>query len=86
MVRPSTTYTNGIKLKLMHEQSIPAETAGSIELDHRIPLALGGHPRNLENLTLQPWEGEGGAKKKDRLERALQKLVCASKVLTPTEN
>ena len=80
-VRPSTTYTNGVKLKLMHEQSIPAATAGSFELDHRIPLALGGHPRNLKNLTLQPWEGEDGAKKKDRLERALQKLVCASKVM-----
>ena len=80
-VRPSTSYTNGVKLKLMHEQSIPAEMAGSIELDHRIPLALGGHPRNLQNLTLQPWEGEDGAKRKDRLERVLQKLVCASKVM-----
>ncbi|MBC7604999.1 MAG: hypothetical protein H7255_20375 [Ramlibacter sp.] len=80
-IRPSTTYTNGVKLKLMHEKSIPPETTGSIELDHRIPLALGGHPRNLQNLTLQPWEGEDGAKKKDRLERALQKLVCASKVM-----
>ena len=52
-----------------------------MQLDHRIPLALGGHQRNLTNLTLQPWEGEDGAKKKDRLERALQKLVCASKVM-----
>ena len=80
-VRPSTTYTNGVKLKLMQEQSIPAAAAGSFELDHRVPLALGGHPRNLKNLMLQPWEGEDGAKKKDRLERALQRLVCASKVM-----
>lgn len=49
-VRPSTTYTNGVKLKLMREQAIPAATAGEFELDHRIPLALGGHPRNLKNL------------------------------------
>ena len=76
-VRPSTTYTNGLKLRLTHEQSIPSETAGSFELDHRIPLALGGHPRNPKNLTLQPWDGEDGAKKKDRLERRLQVLVCA---------
>lgn len=80
-VRPSTTYTNGVKLKLMREQSVPATEATSFELDHRVPLALGGHPRNLKNLTLQHWEGEDGAKKKDRLERALQRLVCASKVL-----
>lgn len=80
-VRPSTTYTNGVKLKLMREQPVPAREASSFELDHRVPLALGGHPRNLKNLTLQHWEGENGAKKKDRLERALQRLVCASKML-----
>ena len=80
-VRPSTTYTNGVKQKLMRQQSIAIETVGSYELDHRIPLALGGHPRNINNLMLQPWEGEDGAKKKDRLERALQRLVCASQVM-----
>jgi hypothetical protein len=80
-VRPSTTYTNGIKRKLMREQSLPPESISSMELDHRVPLALGGHPRNEQNLMLQPWEGENGAKKKDRLERKLQILVCAGKVL-----
>ena len=30
---------------------------------------------------LQPWEGKDGAKLKDRLERSLQRLVCAGKVL-----
>ena len=80
-VRPSTTYTNGVKLKLMREQEIPASTGADFELDHRIPLALGGHPRNLKNLTLQPWEGEDGAKNKDRLERALQRLVCGGRLL-----
>ena len=80
-VRPSTTYTNGVKQRLMREQSIAMETVGSFELDHRIPLALGGHPRNINNLMLQPWDGDNGAKRKDRLERALQRMVCASKVM-----
>lgn len=31
-------------------------------------------------MALQPWEGESGAKRKDRLERRLQQLVCAGKV------
>lgn len=44
----------------------------NFELDHTIPLALGGHPRNLNNLMLQPWEGHDGAKRKDRLEVKLQ--------------
>ncbi len=46
--------------------------------------AAGGHPRNFKNLELQPWEGEDGAKKKDRLERRLQLLVCAEKVSVET--
>ena len=80
-VRPSPTYTNGVKLKLMREQEIPASTGADFELDHRIPLALGGHPRNLKNLALQRSEGEDGAKNKDRLERRLQRLVCVGRLL-----
>jgi hypothetical protein len=76
-VRPSTTYTNGVKVKLLRETGRPPAAASDFELDHRVPLALGGHPRSLKNLELQPWEGEDGAKKKDRLERRLQRLVCA---------
>lgn len=76
-VRPSTNYTNGVKAKLLRETGRPPAAASDFELDHRVPLALGGHPRNLKNLELQPWEGEDGAKKKDCLERRLQRLVCA---------
>lgn len=83
-VRPSTTYTNGVKTKLLREAGRPPAAAPDYELDHRVPLALGGHPRNLENLELQPWEGEDGAKKKDRLERRLKLLVCAEKVAIET--
>jgi len=75
-VRPSTTYTNGVKAKLLSERDLPQAAAARYELDHRIPLALGGHPRNLRNLELQPWDGEDSAKQKDRLERRLQVLVC----------
>ena len=79
-VRPPTSYTNGVKAKLLREAGRLPTAAPDYELDHRVPLALGGHPRNLKNLELQPWEGEDGAKKKDRLERKLQSLVCAEKV------
>jgi hypothetical protein len=65
----------------MRAQEIPASTVGDFELDHLIPLALGGHPRNLKNLALQPWEGEDGAKNKDRRERRLQRLVCVGGLL-----
>jgi hypothetical protein len=80
-VRPSTGFTNGIKKRLFREQAMDFEVEkGSYELDHIIPLALGGHPRNLHNLTLQPWEGPNSAKRKDRLEIKLQCLVCSGDV------
>jgi hypothetical protein len=52
-------------------------SAGEYELDHIVPLALGGHPRALDNLQLQPWPE---ARRKDRLEVKLQCLVCSGQV------
>lgn len=75
-VRPSPLYTNGVKKKLLREQGIPVTEIGNYELDHYIPLTLGGHPRDSRNLWLQPWEGPRGARAKDRLERVLNHLVC----------
>ena len=75
-VRPATSYTNGVKKRLMREAGIDEARIGDYELDHIVPLALGGHPRKLSNLMLQPWEGEHGAKSKDGLEVRLQSLVC----------
>ncbi len=79
-VRPSTSYTNGVKRKLLRVAGIEVSRISDFELDHIVPLALGGHPRRLENLMLQPWEGTDGAKRKDRLEVKLQCLVCAGQV------
>ena len=56
-VRPATSYTNGVKKKLMREAGIDGARIDDYELDHIVPLALGGHPRKLSNLMLQPWEG-----------------------------
>jgi hypothetical protein len=79
-VRPSASYTNGIKRRLLREAGRPIEDATLYELDHIIPLALGGHPRSLINLMLQPWEGQDGAKRKDKLEVKLQCLVCTGQL------
>ena len=79
-VRPATSYTNRVKKKLMRDAGIDEARIGDYELDHIVPLALGGHPRKLSNLMLQPWEGEHGAKAKDMLEVRLQSLVCHGKL------
>jgi hypothetical protein len=75
-VRPATSYTNGVKKKLMREAGIDEARIRDYELDHIVPLELGGHPRKLSNLMLQPWEGEHGARAKDTLETRLRSLVC----------
>jgi hypothetical protein len=75
-VRPATSYTNGVKKRLMREAGTDVARIGDYELDHIVPLELGGHPRKLSNLMLQPWEGEHGARAKDTLETRLRSLVC----------
>lgn len=79
-VRPATSYTNGVKRKLMREQGLNWQYARRYELDHIIPLTLGGHPRNIHNLQLQPWEGAAGARTKDKLEVRLAREVCHGKL------
>jgi hypothetical protein len=79
-VRPATSYTNGVKKKLMHDAGIDAARIGDYELDHIVPLDLGGHPRKFSNLMLQPWDGQHGAKAKDALEVRLKSLVCHGKL------
>lgn len=79
-VRPATSLTNGVKTKLMREAGIQQSEAGHYELDHRVALAVGGHPRSLLNLELQRWEGDDGARRKDALERRLQVLVCSDRM------
>lgn len=79
-VRPSTSYTNGVKSKLLREQGLPQSDATKYELDHFVPLALGGHPRKIDNLWLQLWGGEWGARTKDRLEVRLKNLVCSGAI------
>jgi hypothetical protein len=64
----------------MTDAGIDPSHANDFELDHIIPLALGGASRAAENLQLQAWEGADGAKRKDRIETKLHCLVCAEQV------
>jgi len=77
VVRPAAVYTNGVKLKLVHSAGQDEAAMSQYELDHIVPLALGGHPRALDNLQLQPWPE---ARRKDRIEVKLQCLVCAGQI------
>ena len=56
---------------------------GSCELDHLIPLELGGS-NSAKNLWPQPYYGEWNAYRKDRLETRLHWMVCNG-IIAPVE-
>lgn len=71
----------GTKKRFMRELAIDFDAnKDHFELDHIIPLAWDGHPRNPHNLRLQVWKGQKGAKCKDRLKPELQCFVCSGGV------
>jgi hypothetical protein len=76
-IRPSARYTARIKIRLIRELEIPEELLVDFELDHRIPLALGGAPSDSRNLELQPWDEAG---EKDLIETCLSRAVCAGTI------
>ena len=73
-VCPPRKVTDAIK------QRLAAGLPGSprdYQLDHLIPVGLGGHPRSLKNLWLQNWP-EAAAKDRDEL--GLHRAVCAGRM------
>jgi len=79
-VRPPTSYTQALKRTMLAGAGLPPADAIKYELDHFVPLAVGGHPRAEDNLWLQHWDGAWNARVKDRLERRLQVMVCAGQI------
>jgi hypothetical protein len=76
-VRPPFEVTNAIKLKKLRERGLTEADKSRFELDHVIPLALGGSPDDLRNLRLEPWPE---ADRKDGVEACLAHAVCAGRM------
>ena len=75
-VRPPFKYTNAMKHRLMRAYGV----AGSIrdyELDHLIPIGVGGCPDCESNLWPEPRNIFPGAKEKDEVEDYLHRQVCS---------
>lgn len=75
-VRPDYAWSNKLKHTLLRAAGQPASRVHDFELDHLVPLELGGAPYDLRNLWLEPWKGQWGAARKDEVEHALNALVC----------
>ena len=78
-IRPPASYTNKIKRALVNETAA-ADVMEDYELDHVVPLAVGGHPTDPRNLHLQLWDGPDGAHAKDVVEVRMKKMVCDHKI------
>jgi hypothetical protein len=60
---------------------LPLELIADFQLDHKIPLSLGGAPSDPRNLEL---DDESEAHEKDEVERCLPKAVCAGAISLKT--
>jgi hypothetical protein len=74
-VRPHTSYTNPLKVQLMRAYGLSGAPQ-LYELDHLIPLSLGGDPTSPANLWPQAHGPPPGSKEKDTLEVKLKNQVC----------
>jgi len=74
-VRPSTSVTNKIKTERMEVYG-DTDSPSNYELDHLIPLELGGSPDSVLNLFPEPYANPYGAQEKDKVENYLHKQVC----------
>jgi len=80
-IRPTVAYTNKLKATQMagdykYLQAQFGTASSAYEEDHLISLQLGGSPTDPKNLWPEPYAGNN-ARKKDVVESALKRLVCA---------
>jgi hypothetical protein len=86
-VRPPESVTEAIKVQTMATYRLGRDLS-SYELDHLIPLELGGAPTAVSNLWPEPWERQGahlahaggGAESKDNVENAARRAVCSGRL------
>jgi hypothetical protein len=72
-IRPPHGRMRRVKRRRLAEIGEPASHARRYELDHLIPLTLGGAPSDPRNLALQPL---AEARHKDAIESCLASAVC----------
>jgi hypothetical protein len=75
--RPPTSYTNGLKTQQLSQWNYADKNLTHYEEDHRIPLEVGGDPRDPRNLWPEPYNDTWGARVKDKLETFIKRRICA---------
>jgi hypothetical protein len=75
-VRPPTSVTDPIKTAQIAAYGYDHASKSLFELDHLIPLEIGGGPADVANLWPEPYDGPDGAREKDKLENKLRTVIC----------
>jgi hypothetical protein len=78
-VRPPVSYTDAVKRDLVGRYGLTG-TMSAYELDHLVPLEVGGAPRSVHNLWPEARATHPGATEKDHLENVLHDLVCGGRL------
>jgi hypothetical protein len=76
-IRPPYSVSNAIKIEKLRTMGLTEADKSRFQLDHRIPLVLGGAPADPRNFQLEPWEEAG---RKDVVEACLARAVCSGKI------
>jgi hypothetical protein len=79
-IRPPVSYTSKLKVQQIAARHLADSNPADYEEDHLIPLELGGHPTDPDNLWPQPRSGVHNSGAKDQLENRLKAQVCAGAV------
>ncbi len=79
-VRPPRSYTDSLKPRFMEAYGVESEPYSDYELDHLIPLGLGGAAADPRNLWPEPEFGPDGAEEKNALAGELNYEVCAGQI------
>lgn len=79
-VRPPESYTEPLKYREMAAYGFGGQSPGNFELDHLIPLEIGGAPADPRNLWPESHSGAADSYKKDTVENSLHDQVCSGQI------
>ena len=81
---PPRSFLEKVEKELIQAYGYPDENLKHYQMDHLIPLSLGGSPTDTKNIWPQPLISKWSARRKDYLEGILHERVCKGE-MTLTE-
>lgn len=77
---PPKSYLEGMELELLRSYGYADENIHHYQMDHLVPIALGGSPTDPKNIWPQLLVSKWSARRKDYLESVLHDKVCKGEI------